>query len=351
MKKSVGVVGAGILGRLISFFLHQNNFDVSLFEQEDALPKKGCSLTAAGMLAPFCELEYSHPEIARLGMESFELWDQIVSLLGGNIFYEKNGTLVLAHTQDQRELNRLKDIVLKHSLDKKVFQEVKVRDYEPALSMEKGLFFPFEGQIDPIEIFVRLNEKLLPNLKGVYFNTKVEEIIPYKIKTAGKNYSFDMVIDCRGLEAKLDNLRGVRGELFFIKAPDVTLTRPVRLMHPRYPIYIAPRRDHHFLVGATSIESSSLAPITVRSSLELLSGVFSIHPGFSEGNILESRVGLRPCFGDHLPQIQLEKGLIRANGLYRHGYLISPKVADLVKNYVMNEKIPFGYEGFFKEIL
>lgn len=351
MKKSVGVVGAGILGRLISFFLHQNDFDVSLFEQDDALPRKGCSLTAAGMLAPFCELEYSHPEIARLGMESFELWDQIVSLLGENIFYEKNGTLVLAHNQDQKELNRLKEIVLKHSSEKKVFQEVKVRDYEPALSMENGLFFPFEGQIDPIEIFGRLNEKLLPNLKGVYFNTKVEEIIPYKIKTAGKNFSFDMVIDCRGLEAKLDNLRGVRGELFLIKAPDVTLTRPVRLMHPRYPIYIAPRRDHHFLVGATSIESSSLAPITVRSSLELLSGVFSIHPGFSEGNILESRVGLRPCFDSHLPQILTEKGLIRANGLYRHGYLISPKVADLVINYIMNEKIPFGYEGFFKEIL
>ena len=82
MKKSVGIVGGGILGRLTSFFLHQNNFDVYLFEQGDSLPKKGCSLTAAGMLAPFCELEYSHPEISRLGMESFELWDQITAQLG-----------------------------------------------------------------------------------------------------------------------------------------------------------------------------------------------------------------------------------------------------------------------------
>ena len=35
----------------------------------------------------------------------------------------------------------------------------------------------------------------------------------------------------------------VYGEVIRIHAPEVTLTRPTRLLHPRYPIYIAPNPD------------------------------------------------------------------------------------------------------------
>jgi len=348
MKKSIGIIGAGILGRLISLFFHQKDNDVHLFDQGDFLPRTGCSLTAAGMLAPFCEMEYSHPEIAKLGMESFELWDKITAFLGGDIKYDKKGTLVLAHSQDKKELLRLKEIINKYFPEKEVYKEVRANEYEK-VSLEDGLFFPFEGQIDPLDIFNVMNRELFPKLKGLYFNTKVEEINSNKIKANNKIYSFDLVIDCRGLEAKLEDLRGVRGELLLVRAPDVILTRPIRLMHPRYPIYIAPRRDHKFLIGATSVESTSMEPITIRSTLELLSAAFSVNPGFSEANILESRVGLRPCFSNHLPRIYVENGLIRANGHYRHGYLISPMIAKFVVDYAMDEKIPKGYESFFKE--
>jgi glycine oxidase len=348
MRKSIGIIGAGILGRLISLFFHQKDNDVHLFDQGDFLPRKGCSLTAAGMIAPFCEMEYSHPDIANLGVESFELWDQITAFLGGDINYDKKGTLVLAHPQDKKELLRLKEIINKHFPGKEIYQEVVAKDYEQ-VSLEDGLFFPFEGQIDPLDVFSAINRELFPKLKGLYFNTRVEEINSNKIKANNKIYSFDLVIDSRGLEAKLDDLRGVRGELLLVRAPDVKLTRPIRLMHPRYPIYIAPRKDHKFLIGATSVESTSMEPITVRSTLELLSAAFSVNPGFSEANILESRVGLRPCFSNHLPKIYLEDGLIRANGLYRHGYLISPMIAKLVVDYAVDEKIPKGYESFFKE--
>ncbi len=322
--------------------------DVFLFDQGDLLPRKGCSLTAAGMIAPYCELEFSCPEIATLGMRSFELWDKIVSLLGGEVQYQKNGTLVLAHSQDRRELLRLKEIINKHFPGKEIYKEVKAQEIEK-VSIEDGLFFPFEGQIDPVDLFVVMNQNLLPNLKGLYFNTQVLKISPHQVFTKDKTFSFDLVIDVRGLEAKIEDLRGIRGELFLVKAPDVNLSRPVRLMHPRYPIYIAPRKNNLFLIGATSIESSNLEPITVRSTLELLSAAYSVNPGFSEANILESRVGLRPTFSDHLPRIYFGEGLIKANGLYRHGFLISPMVAKLVVDFALNEKIPLGFESYFWE--
>ena len=45
------------------------------------------------------------------------------------------------------------------------------------------------------------------------------------------------IIDCRGLAARgeLPGLRGVRGERLHLLTPDITLSRPVRLLHPRHP--------------------------------------------------------------------------------------------------------------------
>ena len=87
------------------------------------------------------------------------------------------------------------------------------------------------------------------------------------------------LFDCRGLGARSDwkALRGVRGEVVRIHAPGVSLTRPTRLLHPRYPLYIAPKPGDVFVIGATEIESDDLSPASVRSTLELLSAAYTVH--------------------------------------------------------------------------
>jgi glycine oxidase len=109
----------------------------------------------------------------------------------------------------------------------------------------------------------------------------------------------------------------------------VTLTRPVRLVHPRYPIYIAPKPDHVFVVGATEIETDDLSPASVRSTLELLSAAYSVHPGFGEARLLEVGVQARPTLPDNLPALRhLGLRTLQVNGLYRHGFLIAPALLD-----------------------
>src|SRR3546814_10753218 len=69
----------------------------------------------------------------------------------------------------------------------------------------------------------------------------------------------DVTVDCRGLAARdrLAELRGVRGEMLVLRSREVTLTRPVRLLHPRIPAYPVPRGEGRTMVGATMIESAS----------------------------------------------------------------------------------------------
>ena len=102
--------------------------------------------------------------------------------------------------------------------------------------------------------------------------------------------------------------------------------RPVRLMHPRYKLYIAPKPNNEYIIGATQIESDSEQPVTVRSSLELLSALYSVHSGFAEAEILSQVARCRPAFDDNLPQLRCYGKRMVVNGLYRHGYLLSPVV-------------------------
>jgi len=161
-------------------------------------------------------------------------------------------------------------------------------------------------------------------------------LVSYQSDDQEKVLACDLAIDCRGVGARsnesyaeaepLADLRGVRGELFQLFAPDVHLTRPIRLMHPRYQLYIAPKGEGLYAVGATEIESEDVAPMTVRSSMELLSAAYSVHSGFAEANIRQHICQLRPAFSDNQPKIFIQQRLIQINGLYRHGYLIAPVV-------------------------
>jgi len=144
-----------------------------------------------------------------------------------------------------------------------------------------------------------------------------------------------IVIDCRGLAARdtQEDLRGVKGEMILIETDEVELSRPVRLIHPRWPLYVIPREDHLFMLGATSIEAEDTG-VSVRSALELLGAAYAVHPAFAEARIVEFGSGLRPAFPDNLPRISIEKENIAVNGLYRHGFLLAPALAELVLGYV-----------------
>ncbi|MGO2074718.1 MAG: FAD-dependent oxidoreductase, partial [Pseudoalteromonas sp.] len=244
------------------------------------------------------------------------------------------GTLVVAHQQDKGDLesfeNRLKPLA-EHQVQQ--LNSSHITELEPELvgRFNQGLYLPCEGQIDN-QAFYKASFNSL-KARGVKFKFGQHvDIESSKLKS-----SYDYIIDCRGLGAKSATckLRGVRGEVARLYAPEVLLTRPIRLMHPRYPIYIAPKPNHEYVIGATEIESQDNGPATVRSTLELLSAAYTVHSGFAEGRILNIQTGLRPAFKDNRPAVTQHENVISINGLYRHGYMLAPslvaKAVELIK--------------------
>jgi glycine oxidase len=48
---------------------------------------------------------------------------------------------------------------------------------------------------------------------------------------------------------------------------------------------------------------------------------------------------LRPAYPDNLPRIVIDRNLIAVNGLYRHGFLLAPALAELTLGFVARNEI------------
>jgi glycine oxidase len=332
---SIGVAGAGLAGRLLAFALMRQGWQITLFDSDQRAGDQSCALVAAGMLAPYAELETAEPLVFGLGQRSLELWPQWLAELADPVFFQQTGTLLVAHRQDRVEMERFISRLqakLGDSAAVESLEATRLAELEPELAgrFQRGVLFPTEGQLSPTEFLPAVEKTLLQGSVSWQENTPVESLSPGKLVASGKTWHFDWVADTRGLGAKaaIPQLRGVRGEIITVQALEVHLQRLIRLMHPRYAIYICPRPDQHFVIGATSIESEDRSPISVQSLLELLSAAYTVHSGFAEARLIKTATQLRPALPDHLPRIFYRPGLLRLNGLYRHGYLQGPAVVE-----------------------
>jgi glycine oxidase len=379
----IGIAGAGVLGRLLAWRLARLGHAVTVFDPAPGplppatgslispAPAHAAGFTAAGMLSPLAELDNASPEVALLGWRSLTLWRDVAETLQAagvsQPLFAQHGSLLLAHGSDrgaaQRVLARLDharalagEMPAPEPLDRAALATL-----EP--SVAPGLqawLLPGEAQLMPRELLAAL----AAYAPGVWWcwGERVARVAAGCITLAdGEINRFDLAIDVRGvgareLPASLSHnpvrpepvegppglrqsqperlfpdtnmaVRGVRGEIIWLHAPGVRLQRPLRLLHPRHRVYIVPRPGDLFVVGASEIESEDRSPVSLRSAVELMSAAHSVLPELAEARIVHMESNLRPALPDNDPAIHAEPGLLRINGLFRHGWLLAPALA------------------------
>ena len=329
-RPDFAVLGGGLCGRLVAWLLAGEGHSVALYERGDAAGSGAAAWVAAAMLAPLAEAASAEPLLVELGAASLDAWPRLIAQLPEPVFFQRNGTLVVWHRADRAEAALFERRVRANAPASLVgddgvtaLDSSQLAAAEPTLAgrFSQGLLLPREGQLDNRQVLAALAAGLSERGVATHWNTPVAD---------GALPAAHVTIDCRGLGAKaaLPALRGIRGEVARVAAPGVALTRPVRMLHPRYPIYIAPKERNLFVIGATEIEGEDMSPVSVRSALELLSAAFAVHPAFGEARILELNSQCRPTLPDHRPAVVWDQAAtIAVNGLYRHGYMIAPEVA------------------------
>ena len=333
MPQSITILGAGITGLWQALTLARAGHAVHLIERSPASAPftHAASRYAGAMLAPDCEAESAPALVRDLGRETIPLWRAVYPALS------TRGTLVVALPREPAELNRFARATAHHTR----LSAPALARLEPDLAarFDAALYFPDEAHMSAPAALAHLLEAAQAAGVRMTFGTPATQADPGSI-----------LIDCRGLaaSAEVPTLRGVRGERVVVHAPEVNLTRPVRLLHPRVALYIVPWPGHVYMIGATVIESADDGPMSVRSALELLGAASLLHAGFAEAAILELGAGVRPALPDNIPRVIVEQGgrALRVNGAYRHGYLLAPMLAQATLNYFAGHDHPLlQHEG------
>ncbi len=326
----VGILirGAGVAGLATAQELAERGFNVEIIDRAGAVGQ-GASHFAGGMLAPFCERETAGETVLSLGLQAADWWEAAVP---GSV--TRQGTLVLAPGRDVNELSRF----AARTTGFEWVDEAGIAALEPDLRgrFRRGLFFADEAHLDPRTTLADLARRL--HERGARFH--LDTVAPPDRR------SHAAVIDCTGPQAigKLAGLRGVRGEMLVVETFELHLRRPVRLLHPRYPIYLVPRSNGRVMIGATMLETEDDGAISVQSLMELLNVAYALHPAFAKARLVETGVGLRPAFPDNLPRVvETDEGLAIA-GMHRHGFLLAPamarQTADLLLKRLEGDRTP-----------
>jgi glycine oxidase len=323
----IAVVGGGLLGRSLAWRAARAGARVALYEAGGSKGEDSAAWAAAGMIPPTTEALDADVQITSMGRHSLTLWPQWLADLPIPVFYRDNGTILLWHREDSAEAVRAEQRLssrLPQSSWKRL-ENSQLRELEPALNsrLSHAAYISGEAQVDNREFLEAVALALEETHVECHWNTFVSD---HALPDAG------IVVDCRGMGARYNwqNLRGVRGEIVRLHAPDIELHHMLRLLHPRCPVYIVPRAEGRLIVGATSVESDDRSPVSVRGALELLTSAHSALPGLAEARILEFNTQVRPALPDNLPAIHFdrERRILRINGLYRHGFLLTPAVVE-----------------------
>jgi glycine oxidase len=351
----IGIAGAGLLGRLMAWTLAHEGHRVSVFDPapgpQPAHDGHGAAgFTAAGMLSPLAELETAERDVADRGWHSIARWEEIVAALARRCHkppaFARRGSLMVAHGSDlgaaRRVLARLDEAAPVKATRggqaprcPETLSPQQLAQVEPCLHGSSGPLHAWmlhgEGHIETVRTLQCLYEDA-PQVQW-HWAQPVRHVRPYELEMAAGQgqqvHRFDLALDLRGVGAKPDApVRGVRGEVVWLHAPGVDLQRPVRLLHPRHRVYIVPRPGDMVLIGASEIESEDRSPMSLRSAVELMAAAHSVIPALAEARIQRMDVNLRPALPDHRPEIHVQAGLVRINGLYRHGWLLGPSVMD-----------------------
>lgn len=340
-RPHAAIAGAGLAGRLTAWRLARAGWRVSLFDRAPRDDTRAASHVAAAMLAPLAERATCEAEVFALGQRSMDLWPVWLGDLRDDsqrtVYHRREGTLVVAHPPDRATLEHFAQR-LRQKLPSADLPQVRSLDAEGVAALEpvlsgrfaQGLHLVGDGQLANDELMAALDVALDGAGCERHDGCEVRSIGGGVLDAADGPCRADVVVDTRGLGARpaWPALRGVRGEVLTVEAPGVPLRRPVRLMHPRYQLYVAPRPGQRFVVGATELDSEDDGPVTVRSMLELGSALYSLHPAFGEARIVRCVAGLRPALDDHNPVLRRRGGVWELNGLYRHGYLCAPALVD-----------------------
>jgi len=371
--KDVVIIGGGIIGCAIAYYLRKSGVEVTVVEKGDIGAE--ASSAAAGLLAPLGSLSGPGP-LADLLLASWSIYPALVPELeqasGVHLAYEQSGSLRVARNPKNID-NLRKRITAWQPLGLKMQwltgDEARQREALLAPDISAAIYAPEEAQVKAphvVKAFARaatnLGAKLCAhhNVIGMDFHrNKVTRVCTDQgLEIACEHVIVATGAWTRNLERLLDISLPVepqRGQILTLKQPS---SPPPPLKHIIFgeAIYLAPKNNGTIVVGATKEEVGFEKHLTAGGIGWLLSTAVRLLSGLEGAAIDQMWAGLRPKTPDNLPILGNAPSLenvILAVGHGSIGIMLSAitgkSIAELVTTGHVPEIIaPFSVERFEK---
>jgi len=352
----VVVIGAGAIGAAVAWRCARRGRSVTVVDPDLS---RGAWHTAAGMLAPATELHTTEQPLLHLGLESLARWPQFAAELtresGVDLGYRETGTVLVAwDAADLATLRILHTLAESLGVEASLLTGRELRELEPALAagIPGAYHAPGDHQVDPR----RLHEALLVacRRRGVTFVESPGAVLTDRDQVRGVRVAGGEVLrstrvvvaagawsgQVEGVpEAARVPVRPVKGQTLRLRLRGrPRLTRVVRGNVQGSPVYIVPRSDGSYVVGASSEEAGFDTAPRAGAVYELLRDAQALFPELGEATLEQVCTGLRPGSPDNAPVIgpsQVE-GLVWATGHHRNGILLTPVTADAVASLLVD---------------
>ncbi len=352
VKPDVIIIGGGIIGLSIAWFLANQGASVTVLERGS--PGSGASGAAAGMLAPFAESEHGGAFV-NLGQRSLEMYDSFIDEINNSVSISivNNSPGLLRVATDQKEFDALKGLFDNQQSSIHHFRLLdaqEIRQLEPHLSQSiiGGLHSPLEKQIDPRTLCHALSLALQNQGVRILEHCNVTDIQrtedkAVSISANGQQYSFENLVIAGGAwTTELGDYLGVHLPVKPIKGQILSLqTETNSLSHTIYGSkgYIVPRSDGRIVIGATVEDVGFDLDVDVNGILQLIVIGQQYLQDIGSAKVLDSWAGLRPASPDGMPilgKVPTFTNAFVATGHYRNGILLAPVTGKLIADLTLN---------------
>ena len=377
----VVVIGAGVVGCSVAYYLAREGVNVTLLERESI--GSGASAHATGSLS-LLGAEFSPGASFQMARASYSEFQQVVpeleSTTGMDLLYQRRPSLRLALDDEEVDLIKTQMVWQQHHVQMRWIDAREVRSIEPRLSPSiiGAVYEDESAQLDSYRFNLALARGA--ELKGA--NILYREVTGLVtrgstiscIKTASEEIHCGAVVVAAGTWSRaftpwLDfpvPVRPMKGERLLLNYPGEPL--PVLISSPKRG-HIISRTDGFTSVGSTGGRDYDQKELfwgeefdrqpTETARLELLRRAMDVFPDLERAELVQQLAGSRPLSPDSKPiigPVPGREGVLLATGHTTKGIHLGPVTGRIIADYIcrgstrvvsdMSEFLPDRFANF-----
>ena len=331
----VAVIGSGIAGCTVSYFLSKQGIEVDLYEQEEDI----CSgASSHELLVTYPRLSAHDTPYGRFNLHAYVFATNFYESLQTSA-WQQTGVLVLNHDSDS---NKKQDSLIQSRNDNTFFEALDSKEASQVAGIEittPAMLYRDAGYILPKQICEELIEHPKINLQ---LSTTIKKVIESGDKVSliinNQTKKYDFVCLCAGSDTekiyKLEGFSKKRGQVTHINSRHI-------FSGINLPIcgkgYISPEINNIHVVGSSysDIDTLDVLEEEHQHNLENLKVINN-----AQAEIKTGKVGFRAVSKDHMPVVG-NQGRVFVNTCHgSRASVTAPICADIVSSLISGKAPP-----------